>query len=407
LPQLKIVQSRAFYAATIVCIAVATVCLAQRTRAAGTNVPPVRAPITLSVVDVAGNFNLTRDGIWKYWNTHPRLVDNIVFTSMHQPELAAKLKAEQDAGVSDIDLVLTGLDDLAIGIDHHLYRKEVRAFSEKVGDLKALYIPPAYNMQKLAEDYCLVNAYYPSGPLIEYLPERVSDPPTSAQALLAWAQAHPGRFEYATPPTSGPGRTFLMALPYLLRDKNPKDPMHGWDKTWAFLKQLDGYVKSYPPRTGQMMSELGDGTVDLIVSTTGWDIQSRVLGVVPKEAEVGTFRGWHWVTDAQYMCIPNGVPPDHVAVVLDLMAYLLKPRQQAMEYRNGFFYPGPAVRGVTLAMAPRDIQAQLAGYVRPEYDKWIPAAPKEVPLDAKNTLAAMKKWTTEIGAAKGAAPQAL
>jgi putative spermidine/putrescine transport system substrate-binding protein len=400
------VRSRAFYAAAIISIVAAAVCGAERTRAAETLATSPRTPITLSVVDVAGHFTITHDAIWKYWIEHPRSVNYVVFTPMHQPALVTKLKREQDAGVSDIDLVLTGLDDLALGIDGHLYRKEAGALSQKVGDLKALYIPPAYNMQKLAQGYCAVNAYYPSGPLIEYLPDRVPDPPTSIEGLLAWARTHPGRFEYATPPTSGPGRTFLMALPYLLHDKDAKDPIHGWGKTWAFLKQLDTYVRAYPPRTGQMMSELGDGTVDMIVSTTGWDIQSRVLGIVPKEAQVGTFAGWHWVTDAQYMCIPKGVPPDHVAVVLDLMAYLLKPQQQAMEYRNGYFYPGPAVRGVTLEMAPPEIRAQLAGFVRPEYSKWIPAAPKEVPLDVKNTLAAMKKWKKEIGGTRIAPPEA-
>jgi putative spermidine/putrescine transport system substrate-binding protein len=26
---------------------------------------------------------------------------------------------------------------------------------------------------------------------------------------------------------------FLMGLPYILGDKDPKDPEKGWDKTWA------------------------------------------------------------------------------------------------------------------------------------------------------------------------------
>jgi putative spermidine/putrescine transport system substrate-binding protein len=372
---------------------------------AADSIPPLpTSPITISVVDVAGNLNLTKAGIQKYWDTHPQLVNKVVFTTMLQTQLPGKLKAEEDAGVTDIDLVLTGNDDLAAGIEQGLYIKELPQYASKFGDLKQLYLPPAYNMQQLAENYCVVNAYYPSGPLFEYMGARVSDPPTTVEGLLAWAKAHPGRFEYATPPTSGPGRTFLMALPYLLHDKNPKDPINGWDKTWAYLKALDPYVNYYPSRTGQTMKELGDGTVDMILTTTGWDIQPRVLGVVPKEAKVGTFAGWHWVTDAHYMCMPKGLVPDHIAVVLDLMQYLLKPQQQAMEYGNGYLYPGPAIRGITLAMAPRDIQAQLAGYIRPEYDKWIPAAPKEVPLDAQSMVAAFDKWTRDIGGNKVQAP---
>ena len=46
---------------------------------------------------------------------------------------------------------------------------------------------------------------------------------------MAWCKAHPNRFIYARPANSGPGRTFLMGLPYLLGDKDPKDPVAGWD----------------------------------------------------------------------------------------------------------------------------------------------------------------------------------
>jgi hypothetical protein len=57
----------------------------------------------------------------------------------------------------------------------------------------------------------------------------------------------------------------------------------------------------------------------------GWDINPRVLGTVPKEARVATLKGFHWVTDAHYMVVPKGVSDEHLAVVIDLMAYLLTP----------------------------------------------------------------------------------
>ena len=41
---------------------------------------------------------------------------------------------------------------------------------------------------------------------------------------------------YARPANSGPGRTLLMGLPYILGDKDPTDPVKGWDKTWAYLQ---------------------------------------------------------------------------------------------------------------------------------------------------------------------------
>ena len=62
---------------------------------------------------------------------------------------------------------------------------------------------------------------------------------------------------YARPANSGPGRTFLMGLPYILGDKDPKDPINGWDKTWAYLKELDKYVDYYPSGTARDDEEPG------------------------------------------------------------------------------------------------------------------------------------------------------
>ena len=89
------------------------------------------------------------------------------------------------------------------------------------------------------------------------------------------------------------------------------------------------------------MKELGEGSRDMTVTMTGWDINPRVLGIVPKEYKVTPFKGMTWVNDAHYMVIPKGVPPEKIAVVLDLMAFLLTPEAQAYTYDKGYFYPGP------------------------------------------------------------------
>ena len=31
----------------------------------------------------------------------------------------------------------------------------------------------------------------------------------------------------------------MMGLPYILGDKDPKDPVNGWEKTWAYLAELN------------------------------------------------------------------------------------------------------------------------------------------------------------------------
>ena len=84
---------------------------------------------------------------------------------------------------------------------------------------------------------------------------------------------------------------------------------------------------------------------------------------MPKTTAVGNFANMTWVTDAQYAVIPKGVSADTLTADLDLIAWMLKPDQQAISYDKGYFYPGPAVKDVTLDMAPADSQAALKDVV--------------------------------------------
>jgi putative spermidine/putrescine transport system substrate-binding protein len=356
--------------------------------------------VTLNILDVAGNLQLTQKAIDRYKDEHPDVVDRITYTTATAPELAGKVKAQQRANRLDIDLVLTGTDGLSAGIAQNLWLKLLPNLEAKFPNLKQNYLAPAAKMQDQAQGQGILVTYYPSGPLLEYAPDRVSDPPKSADELLAWAKAHPGRFMYAQPANSGPGRTFLMGLPYLLGDKNPRDPVNGWDKTWAYLKDLDKYIEYYPSGTKDTMSAIADGSRDMIATTTGWDINPRALGTVPKDVEVTPLDGMHWVTDAHYMVVPKGISQDKLAVVLDLMSYLLKPEQQALAYDDGYFYPGPAVKGVGIDMAPEKSQQVIREYGRPEYEQLIKEYPTETPLIGQPLVEAFDTWDREIGGSK-------
>ena len=358
------------------------------------------APVALNIIDVAGNLALTQKAIEAYRAAKPDYVSRISFTQSPAPELPAKIKAQQAANRLDIDLVLTGTDALAAGIAQGLWTELLPAHLADLPGLGDIYLPAAAKMQTLGMGQGVVVTYYPSGPLLEYMPDRVATPPRSADELIVWSRAHPNRFMYARPANSGPGRTFLMGLPYLLGDADPGDPVNGWAKTWDFLKALDENIEYYPSGTGATMKELGEGSRDMIASTTGWDINPRVLGIVPREASVIALSGMHWVADAHYMCVPKGLAADKLGVVLDLMSYLLQPKSQAFAYDKGYFYPGPAVKNVPLSMAPQESQDALAEFGRPEYEAMIAAHPIELPLPADRMVAAFKLWDERIGGAK-------
>ena len=85
---------------------------------------------------------------------------------------------------------------------------------------------------------------------------------------------------------------------------------------------------------------------------------------------------------------------------LELMAYLLKPEQQAYMYDHGYMYPGPAIHGVTIEMAPKESQETIEKFGRQEYPDMIANNPIEPPLDAKPLVAMFDKWDREIGNSK-------
>ena len=364
------------------------------------NLPMPKSPIVINVVDAAGNLALTQGAMEAYQAQNPKLVSKFTFTKAPAPEVPAKVKAMQGAGRSDIDMIIVGTDALAAGLEQNLWVKLFPDYSAKFPGLIDNYQPNAAKMQELAKDHGMVVTFMPSGPLVEYNPDKVKSPPTTPAELLSWCKANPNKLIYARPANSGPGRTFLMGLPYLLGDKDPRDPMKGWDKTWAYLKELNSCIEYYPTGTASLMKELGEGSRDMTLTVTGWDINPRALGIVPKNYGVVPFKNMTWVNDAHYIVIPKGVPPEKQAVVLDLMAFLLKPQQQAMTYDTGYFYPGPAVKNVPLSLAPQASQDVIKEFGRAEYAGWLTQFPHAQPLETKAMVDAFRRWDQEIGTQK-------
>lgn len=371
--------------------------MAMDLRAFAQNLPLPSSPVSLNIVDVAGNLALTQKAIEAYRDKNPKLVSKVTFSKATSPELPGKIKAQQDANRVDIDGVLTGIDALSAGVEQNLWVPIASQYASKLPKLDDIYLPGAKQMQALASNQGVCIVFCPAGPVLEYMPDRVKQVPTTAEELLAWAKANPNRFLYARPANSGPGRVFMMGLPYILGDKDPHDPKNGWDKTWAYLQELGKYIEYYTTGTGALMKELGEGTRAMTVTTTGWDINPRVLGTVPEEAKVGKIEGFHWVADAHYMIVPKGVSDDKLAVLLDLMKYMLTPEAQAYTYDEGYFYPGPAVKDVPITMAPQESQDAIKQFGRAEYADWIANNPIEVPLDPLTMVKAFDLWDKKVG----------
>ncbi len=356
-------------------------------------------PIDLQVLDAGGYLSaFAQTMIQTFVNTHHNLVKSVEFLPRIQaPDLPGKLQAEQAANRVTTNLILSGFDGVSSSIKDSLVELLTPAHQDAFPNLNANYLPAAKNFNDLANGQALVLAYTPSGPLFEYDPAKVPNPPQTIQALQAWIHANPHKFLYAEPANSGPGRTFLMGLPYLLGDTSPLDPINGWSKTWAFLKDIKGSIDTPPTGTGATMKDLANDTSWMIASTFGWDINPRVLQQVPAGDKTFMLQGTTLVSDAAFMMMPKGLDTNTQKVILQLMAWMLTPQAQALTYGEGYFYPGPAIQNVPLSMAPAQSQQILQQYGRSNYDSLIASTKTVNPLSADNLVAAFNKWNQDIG----------
>ncbi len=358
-------------------------------------------PIVLQVVDAGGYSAQLKPMLVAYQKAHPDKVSKVVYPPRIQaPQLPGKLKAEEGAGNIQDTLVISGYDGVASSTQQGLVDQLIPAQSAKFPNLDDNYLPAAKAYNDLAKGYALVFAYTPSGPVFEYDPAKVPTPPTTIDGLRTWIKAHPHQFLYARPANSGPGRTMLMGLPYLLGDKDPQDPTNGWDNTWTFLKDIGSTIDSYPTRTGDTMTALGTGQVSMIASTFGWDINPRYLHQVPAGDKTFVLKDTTFVADAAFMMLPKGLDDQRKSVMLDVMSFILQPQQQAFNYDDGYFYPGPAVKNVSVSLAPAHSQQVLQEFGRPEYDGIIQQAKIVPPLGTAQIVAAFNKWDQEVGSGK-------
>ena len=158
-------------------------------------------PIDLQVLDAGGYLStFAQSMIQNFVNSHHNLVKSVEFLPRIQaPNLPGKLQAEQAAHRVTTNLILSGFDGVSSSIKDGLVEPLTPAHQDSFPNLDANYQPAAKNFNDLANGQALVFAYTPSGPLFEYDPAKVPNPPQTIQALQAWIHANPHKFLYAEP----------------------------------------------------------------------------------------------------------------------------------------------------------------------------------------------------------------
>jgi putative spermidine/putrescine transport system substrate-binding protein len=130
---------------------VAALCMAAATLF--TSAARAADPVSINIVDVAGNLQLTQKGFEAFKAKYPNLVSNFTYTNAPAPQLPGKLKAMQAVGRSDIDLVLTGTDALAAGIEQGLWIKLLPDNAAAFPGVLDKYAPGPRKMQDIAQGY--------------------------------------------------------------------------------------------------------------------------------------------------------------------------------------------------------------------------------------------------------------
>ena len=242
-------------------------------------------PVTLNILDVAGNLQLTQRDDRRLRGEEPR---DRVQGDHREGHRAGAGRQGQGRSRTPAASTSTWCSPAPTGCPPASSRacgpRCCRDFADRLVGMEN-YLEPAAAMQELAGDQGVVVTYYPSGPLhrVRARPRRHARrrPPRSCSPT-----PRPTRARSATRgrPTPGPGRTFLMGLPYMLGDNDPKDPDERLGQDLGLPRGAGQDVTSYPSGTAGHDEEPGQRHLDIIASTTGWDINPRALGTVPEES---------------------------------------------------------------------------------------------------------------------------
>lgn len=322
------------------------------------------SPIVLNVLD-GGALSVIQPAIDKFVADHPEWVKEVTYQSAASTDVPGKLKAQQDADAVDIAMVVGGVSILgAQGTDQYL--NQLADYPDDVPDLAAIQDDSMAAFQKQSDGHGVLINFEKSGPILAFNPDVVSaDEINTPEKLLAWAEAHPGRFTYAQPPNSGPGFQFLQSLPYMLGDSDPSDPETGWDKTWDYLGKLGKTIKTYPASSSLMNQQYGSGEFDVITTIVGQEILNRQSGLWKSNSGATVYADQNWMTDGHFAWIPKGVDAEQLFVALELEKAMVSVDAQTTA--NKVAVHSAANKDVYTGDYPADIETFVQDWARPDY----------------------------------------
>jgi putative spermidine/putrescine transport system substrate-binding protein len=360
-------------------------------------------PITLTILDGGGDLKGGgQAAIDAFVKANPDLVSSVTYQTAAATDVTGKIKAQQMGGSMSTSLVLGGPDVFGAAQAERVLLQQLPAQASGLPDLSTIQDKGRADYQAMSDGYGLLINYDQNGPFVDYNPSAVNadQVPTTPQALLDWAKAHPGKFAYAAPNNSGSGRAFIETLPYMLGDSNPADPVNGWNKTWDYLEQLGKYVHSYPTSSTILAQQFGTGQLDVIPTVISHDISFRKSSTYPANTGIALFSDQNWISDGHYAMIPSGVSAQTLYVDLKLESYLVSAQAQASRLTTGVLTT--ANKDVTIANSGSAVSTFVQQWGRPDFfPSALAKGTVRTPLTPANLQQAFSLWQRNVGSKVG------
>jgi putative spermidine/putrescine transport system substrate-binding protein len=336
---------------------------------------------------------------------HPGLVGGVALEQIDVDDITNGLGDAVAAGNSGVDLVFAGEAGIVAGIQADAWQPAADWALGGLPPLDALVTPAAMELWRGFEGRALPILAGPNGPLLGWRSGGPARAPRTPAELLDWARQNPGRFLYGRPPLVTSSRLFLRALPLLLGDSDPMRPATGWERSWAYLAELDRHIDYYPTSMVAAAEEFADDGCDMLVLSVAGDLEMRAAGLLPEDLGVSPFDDQGWAMSGISAAIPGDLPAERRPVVAALIRHLLTPAVQASMLFGRGADAGARIRldveGAaqgTLHAPTRPLGTRLM-QIRPELQ--LPQARLLPPLAWNDALEAGRIWDQRIGAAHG------
>ena len=270
-----------------------------------------------------------------------------------------KLIAATKAGQKDIDI------DVLETADNDLARILKEAGPTVLAPLTVKEVP---NLAKVLQKSSVAPAqsvpFRGTTVLLAYNSATVPTPPKTADELVSWIKAHPGRFAYNDPTTGGSGSSFVVTAIY---NPLPAEALTSldaqwqaqWSKGFDLLKSLHPYFYKasgkvqYPVKNQGTLDLLAAGEVDLIPAWADMVLDQKSRGLLPPTTKLAQINP-AFTGGIQTLAVP-GLSKNKDAAA-KLLNYVISPEGQQI-----FVESQKAIPVVATSSLPKSTLDMLSG----------------------------------------------